>query len=125
MGSGVQNWEVPEAEVGDWEAEQEAGEEEGGSWGGCQPWQEQEEKAGGCKQSFLAKHDLLWGFQQQWVFLRKLSQEDMLYLISTELMLKYIWNHPDVIFEQDEEKLKNTNKDLTMVKMKSMFAIGE
>merc|ERR1712020_242559 len=26
--------------------------------------------------------------------------------------------------EQDEEKLKNTNKDLTMVKMKSMFAIG-
>ena len=25
---------------------------------------------------------------------------------------------------QDEEKLKNTNKDLTMVKMKSMFAIG-
>jgi len=26
--------------------------------------------------------------------------------------------------EQDEEKLKNTNRDLTMVKMKSMFAIG-
>merc|ERR1712156_936237 len=26
--------------------------------------------------------------------------------------------------EADEEKLKNTNKDLTMVKMKSMFAIG-
>ena len=27
--------------------------------------------------------------------------------------------------EQDEEKLKNTNRDLTMVKMKSMFAIGK
>ena len=27
--------------------------------------------------------------------------------------------------EQDEEKLKKTNRDLTMVKMKSMFAIGE
>jgi uncharacterized membrane protein (DUF106 family) len=26
--------------------------------------------------------------------------------------------------EADEEKLKNTNRDLTMVKMKSMFAIG-
>merc|ERR1712029_26684 len=26
--------------------------------------------------------------------------------------------------EADEEKLKNANKDLTMVKMKSMFAIG-
>ena len=26
--------------------------------------------------------------------------------------------------EQDEEKLKNTNRDLTMVKMKSMFIIG-
>jgi len=26
--------------------------------------------------------------------------------------------------EQDEEKLMNTNRDLTMVKMKSMFAIG-
>ena len=55
MGPGVQNGEVPEAEVGDWEAEQEAGEEEGGSWGGRQSWQEQEEKAGGCKQFFLAE----------------------------------------------------------------------
>ena len=27
--------------------------------------------------------------------------------------------------EQDEEKLKNTNRDLTMVKMKSMFIIGK
>merc|ERR1712046_86227 len=26
--------------------------------------------------------------------------------------------------DQDEEKLKNTNRDLTMVKMTSMFAIG-
>ncbi len=26
---------------------------------------------------------------------------------------------------QDEEKLKNTNRDLTLVKMKSMFAIGK
>jgi len=26
--------------------------------------------------------------------------------------------------EQDEEKLKNTNRDMTLVKMKSMFAIG-
>lgn len=27
--------------------------------------------------------------------------------------------------EQDEEKLKNTNRDMTLVKMKSMFAIGK
>ena len=33
--------------------------------------------------------------------------------------------HLNGVFEQDEEKLKNTNKDLTMVKMKSMFAIGK
>lgn len=26
--------------------------------------------------------------------------------------------------EREEERLKNNNKDLTMVKMKSMFAIG-
>ena len=53
MGSGVQNREVPEAEVRDREAEQEAGEEEGGARGGGQPRQEQEEKAGGCKFLFL------------------------------------------------------------------------
>lgn len=32
-------------------------------------------------------------------------------------------NHKKKI-ERDEEKLKNNNRDLSLVKMKSMFAIG-
>ena len=49
MGAGVQNREVPEAQVWDWEAEQKAGEEEGGSRRVGQPRQEQEKKIGGCE----------------------------------------------------------------------------
>ena len=98
MGAGVQNREVPEAQVRDREAEQKAGEEEGGSRRVGQPRQEQEKKIGGCEYFFFWRPQFLCCTYVIGIF------------------------HGSLL--QDEEKLKNTNKDLTMVKMKSMFAIG-
>ena len=54
---------------------------------------------------------------------RKLEAVSIFVSTTTILMLYIIWISRDSLL-QDEEKLKNTNKDLTMVKMKSMFAIG-
>ena len=41
---GVPHWKVSEAQDRDWEAEQEAGKDQGSSWGHSQPRQEQEEE---------------------------------------------------------------------------------
>ena len=54
---------------------------------------------------------------------RKLEAVSIFVSATTILMLYIIWMFHGSLL-QDEEKLKNTNKDLTMVKMKSMFAIG-
>ena len=44
LGPRIQNWEIPETQDRDREANQEAGEEEGGSRGDLQPGEEQEEE---------------------------------------------------------------------------------